>query len=423
MENIKLFSGDYNISELYNLIKDGYVLSNTLYDNKKLINDISTLETNKYREFMNELIKNNFNFALRLEKYRIDYVKNQINLIDEDGIFKYLYNMDSEELKKILSNNSIRQLGFVKNEDDIKRILKMYTDKCLFEYIIDLYFKEIAYNFLSNLKNMLRYVNNIQDDIIPKERLKFYKDILNFHNLDIKEQKQLFNSYDSNINYIENFYDDFSNCKKNSYKRINDNIINSEELNKLYNKNLSNEYGLNIYELDKEPFYLYAHVSKLDSDVTKFPFKKSSNRTISLSLIGDKNIGTYNPPFEHITLGFKNLKPENVIHLFNSDSYTAEYKSSNKIQKIYTPDNLLLDTYGYNEILYSQTEEDNLYPSYIICFDEIRDIDLYFAKKENLPIIKINTLHYRKSGIIEDSMENKYRNADETKNISSYRMM
>lgn len=384
----------------------------------KTINDICTLETNKYRKTINNLSYEKLSLVNRIENARLKYVDEQIKLINDDGIFSYLLDGD---LDKYLPKKAMEIVNINLKYNDynaINRILKNYTEKCLLEYIIDLYFKEITYNFISNLKNIIRYINEIKDNIISKDNLLLYKKILNFHNLSLKEQKDLFYNYDSNINYKENYYDDFSMCKKHSYLKINDSIIKKEQLNKLKNKELSSKYNVNIYELNGENFYLYVHASKVKNN--DFPFKKGSNDVISLSLIGHENIGTYKTIFENILLGFENLNENNIIHLFNSDSYTSN-KGSKKIQGIYTPEKLLSSTYGYNEILYSEKNIANFYPSYIVCFDNIRDIDLYFAQKENLPIIKINSIVYRKCNLIEDRLENTYMDADEASEISSYR--
>lgn len=426
VEKTKLYTGNYTIDELYEIIKKGVTFTNYLYNSEKIIKDISTLETNKYREIINILEKNNLEFVNRIEKERKKYVVTQIELINKDGIFQYLYVKDIESLERLLPNDIIKQIKLnlkYKDYSSINRILKYYTEKSLLEFIVDLYFKDITYNFLSNLKTMLRYLNNISENIIPEERLNFYNQILNFHNLSFEEQKKLYYNFNKNINYSLNFYDDFQNCKKHSYNKMNECIINEDNLTKYYSAKLSEEKHTNIYELNGEEFYLFVHVCKLKENKKIFPFEKKSDKAISLSLIGKENIGTYKASTKNIILGFETINPDNIIHLFNSDSYTKSYNGSKKMQKIYTPKDLLYDTYGYNEILYSQKNNQSIYPSYIICFNEISDIDLYFSKLENLPIIKINTLNYRKNSNISDILEDRYKSADEASNISSYRVM
>ena len=424
LEKLKLYTGNYTIEELSEIIKKGVLFSNYLCSSKKIINDISILDTNKYRELINCLEQNNLEFVDKIEKERNKYVENQIKLINKDGIFNYLC---SNDIKSLVPKSILNQIEFNLKYNDyssINRILKNYTEKCLFEFIIDLYFKDITYNFISNLKTMMKYINSVNEDLIPKERFIFYNQILNFHNLSIEEQKNIYYNFNPNNNYSLYFYEDFSNCKQHSYNKINESIINKENLNKYYNSNLSTKNKTTIYELNGDDFYLFVHACKLKKENNKlFPFEKNSNKTISLSLIGKDNIGVYKPFFENILLGFEKINPRNIIHLFNSDSYTMSYNGSKKIQKIYTPRDFLYETYGYNEILYSQKNNECIYPSYIVCFDEIRDIDLYFSKLIKLPIIKINTLKYRKNSIIEDCLEKRYKSSEELENVISYKVM
>lgn len=427
IEKNRLYIGNYTIEELYEIIKKDIVFTNYLYNNQKIIKDISTLETNKYREIINILEKNNLDFVNKIEKERKKYVVDKIKSINENGIFNYLCDNNIESIEKILSADIIKQISINLKYNDyygVNRILKHYTEKCLLEFIIDLYFKDVTYNFISNLKTMLKYINKTNENIIPKERLIFYNQILNFHNLSLEEQKNLYYSYNENINYSLDFYNDFKVCKQHSYNKLNECIINNDTLNKYYNDKLSKEKQTNIYELNGEEFYLFVHACKLNKENPKiFPFEKNSTQTICLSLIGKENIGVYNPAFSNILFGFGKINPNNIIHLSNSDSYTKSYEGTEKIQKIYTPKDLLYDTYGYNEILYSQKNNKNIYPTCIVCFNEIRDIDLYFSKLENLPIIKINSLNYRKNSNISDMLEDRYKSADELENIASYRLL
>ena len=48
-------------------------------------------------------------------------------------------------------------------------------------------------------------------------------------------------------------------------------IIKNDELSKLKSKDLSNKYGINIYELNGENFNLFVHVASI-KDTNKFPF-------------------------------------------------------------------------------------------------------------------------------------------------------
>lgn len=81
LEKTKLYTGNYTIEELINIIKKGLVFNKHLYNSSKIINDIATLETNKYRDILNYLEKDNLEFVSKIEKERKKYVikKNRIN--------------------------------------------------------------------------------------------------------------------------------------------------------------------------------------------------------------------------------------------------------------------------------------------------------------------------------------------------------
>ena len=81
LEKTKLYTGNYTIEELINIIKKGLVFNNHLYNSSKIINDIATLETNIYRSVLNYLEKDNLEFVSKIEKERKKYVikKNRIN--------------------------------------------------------------------------------------------------------------------------------------------------------------------------------------------------------------------------------------------------------------------------------------------------------------------------------------------------------
>lgn len=420
---------DLNIDELNEIISKGFVFPIHLINNTKIIKELSNIEdTNKYRFTVNNLMKNNLNMIPIVEQEREKYVLSRINNIDDKGIFKDYYNLNIQEMYNRLPFDTVKSIEYyLKNNNDegVLNELRKNTEKHLFEMIIDTYFNDIAYNFLQNLKIILRYVKDIDEKIIPEERLDLYKKIAKFHDLNVYEQKQLFFDYNNNIDYSKEFYEDFYNCKMHSYKKINDNLIYLNKNNSIYNKELSKEKNIDIYELDGEEFYAYVHSTliRYHNDELVIPFKKGGSKTISLSLIGKDSIGIYGRKEDNIIFGFDKLNIENIMHISNSDSFTSHEYGTNKFQQIYTPQELLYKTIGYNEILYSEKNLNEFWPSFIVCFDEIRDVDLEMASKMNLPIVKISSLKYRKTGGINDINWDKYKTSTEASQITSYRVL
>ena len=66
----------------------------------------------------------------------------------------------------------------------------------------------------------------------------------------------------------------------------------------------------------------------------------------------------------------------------------------------------------YNEILYSE-KYDIIKPDFIICYDEITNLELSIAKELNVPIVKINTSKYHKTEEQENAYINHYINYEE----------
>ena len=65
---------------------------------------------------------------------------------------------------------------------------------------------------------------------------------------------------------------------------------------------------------------------------------------------------------------------------------------------MYTPQGLIDDTKGYNEIVYQEKNKniqlEKVKPDYVICYDDIKEGDLKVAKNYNLPIVLIDTKKY-----------------------------
>ena len=108
--------------------------------------------------------------ALQTELEREKYVLLRINNIDDKGIFKDYYNLNIQEMYDRLPFDTVKSIGYdlkKNNNEGVLNELRKNTEKHLFEMIIDIYFKDIAYNFLHNLKIILRYVKDIDKKMNP----------------------------------------------------------------------------------------------------------------------------------------------------------------------------------------------------------------------------------------------------------------
>ncbi len=347
------------------------------------INKIITLaDTNYYRKIINNLLISNYNLTLLMEEKRIKFVKKEVNSINNEGIFKsYL---------DVLKNGSneyfdiLIPLEFL-DGDFSKEVAIQLTRRRIFEMLCDVYFKDFAKNVLINIKEIINFLNAYKEDIIPLERKRLYECFLNFSKLDTESIKYLSNHVDNYPDYASLLYEDIRICKNTSLKLFNDSLLKLKESRTLCDDALSAQLGIPIYKLDGEDFTALVHTGNFKRD--------SRHKTISLSLIGTENIGVYER--ENLIFGFDSFNVENVMHVYNEDSYTVHERGSRRANKIYTPHQLLKETNLYNEILYDEKNGSNLNVSYLVCMDKVDEKTLNYAKMHGFPIVVINTNKYK----------------------------
>lgn len=401
---------NYTIDSFNSLIEQGLVLPKYLLNNKKIIDKyVQVFFTNKYRLSINALMKSNVDLAINIERERREYIKKELININEKG---YLKRMDSYFEKDFidLSNElpfitfgNLNALYYKNRKDElVSRFVKL-TLLFQLEQVIDIMFKDIAYNFLANLKVMLEYITNVKESIINTEHLELYKKIYTFDQLSMEERINFIKKIDDNYDYAKMFYEDYQKCRFYSYKEMNESITKLSRDSSLYNEELSQKNEVDIYELNGEEFYMYIHVTGKSRSEGVFGWNEDGfTPTLSLTLIGKKCIGMFNE--DSIVVGFLSLKPSNIMHVYHSDSYTIKSLGSKKVNQIYTPDILLDNTEKYNEILY----DGKIKPDVIVCCDTITHKELLAAKEMGLPILKIDTNKYRKDGKLELYSENNY---------------
>lgn len=406
-----------SIDQINRLVVKGFVFPNYLINNNNLIDKYATIfSASKYSYSVDLLLENNYNLFKNIDKKRKKYIKKELTNI-ASGHLKMLDNFI--HLENITINNDIfsyNSLFYLKSlykrqkNDEINKQLFKFTSAIQFELLISTYFKDIPFNFLANLKVMLNYINRVDKPIINLENLDIYKKLSDFMNLSLDDRLNFINSFKDDFDYSKMFYDDYKTCLNHSINSMNDKIIKLEKDNSLYNKDLSSKLSVDIYELDGEDFYAYVHSTSIyrydDINVNWY----DNQKTISLSLIGSKNINTYHN--KSVLFGFYKLNPNNIIHLYYSDSYTVNQYGSKKINQIYTPEDLVINTMKYNEILYNE-KYDIIKPDFVICYDEITNLELSIAKELNVPIVKINTSKYHKTEEQENAYINHYINYEE----------
>lgn len=369
-ENLFLDMNIYNISYV---IKKGVTLPNYLINSNILINKYLSIDNIIiFLEFLTDLEKNN------------------------------------AYLKDILKDKK-------KQEYDDKARNYSIEDKELLELIIVFNYEEIPYNFLKNVSSIISYIKQIDKILIPTNRYQIYEKLINFSSLTKDDKIKLYHEIGNNKNAMAEFYDDFKTCLNDSYKDIKDSVT---DINNLKSYSLSSKYGVCVYELNGEPFkFLINHTRMNRDNLNHHSAWNSLKKYASLSVISNTCFGTYRSPYSNVIVGFNQFDYMNIAHVYHSDSYTSNEFGSKSILELYTIDNLLKNTKGYNEILMKNSNL--LKPSCIICYDEIKIGDIEASKLlGNIPLVLLYTNKYNVKYTCIDTEDNDYLSYTEASIIS-----
>ena len=254
-----------------------------------------------------------------------------------------------------------------------------------------------------DLKELLEfyYAGNID---IPEDRLYLYQQIVNIDMLSSQEKIELHNEL-KQYNMMEIFYDDMSFARKQVRKAIKDYSMVKEELVKYKDEELSNEYGVDVYNIEDNPFFA----------IVKSNINREDNLPVgrSYSLVGNGCISVFGIPKYNDTYVYdsSDLNPEQIVYVFPRDSFTM-YKpfsftsnATDRVEQLMMPDELLYNKRTYNEILIlehgrTQTDIDSRIPKLkkiaLYCVDQITAKDVETAKIHNIGIMLINSKKYNK---------------------------
>ena len=361
-----------------------FLLSSDLLNTEvaqKLWNELNVYE---YRFLINDA--NYCGDSTNLNNYAKTKEEEFILNADYPKIYQNIFNMinklsnldsSSNEYRDIF-RNLIRQIQIFPNEytnlrelifngefaETINLITKSLDEKKS-DYIIDYHFEENYYNVMYDLKELLEfyYAGNID---IPEDRLYLYQQIVNIDMLSSQEKIELHNEL-KKYNMMEIFYDDMSFARKQVRKAIKDYSMVKEELVKFKDEELSNENGVDVYNIEDNPFFA----------IVKSNINREDNLPVghSYSLVGNGCISVFGTPEYNDTYVYdsSDLNPEQIVHVFPRDSFTM-YKpfsftsnATDRVEQLMMPDELLYNKRTYNEILIlehgrTQTDIDSRIP-------------------------------------------------------------
>lgn len=287
-------------------------------------------------------------------------------------------------------------------EKAIELINKLLNEKKS-DYIIDYHFEENYYNIMYDLRELLDfyYAGNIS---IPEDRLYLYQQIANIDNLSSQEKIELHNIL-KNYNMIEVFYDDMAFARKKVREALKDYAMVKDELESYKDEELSQEYGVDVYNIEDNPFFALVKSGIRAED--KLPVGHS------YSLVGNGCISIFGNVNDSDTFVYdsSDLNPEQVVHIFPRDSYTMYRpfsftdKATTRVEQLIMPDEMLYESKLYNEILILEqgrehTDIDSRIPKLkriaLYCVDQITSKDVEVAKIHNVGIMLINSKKFNK---------------------------
>jgi len=386
---------------------------------KKLWNELNVYE---YRFLINDANycgdpTNLNNYAKTKEEEFIlntDYPKIYQNIFN---MINKLSNLDSSsnEYHNIF-RNLIRQIQIFPNEytnirmlifngefDEVINLITKSLDEKKSDYIIDYHFEENYYNVMYDLRELLEfyYAGNID---IPEDRLYLYQKIVNIDMLSSQEKIELHNEL-KQYNMMEIFYDDMTFARKQVREALKDYAMVKDELVKFKDEELSNEYGVDVYNINDNPFFAIVK--------SGIRFEDSLPVGHSYSLVGNGCISVFGSLKNSNTYVYdaSDLNPEQIVHIFPEDSYTLYQpfsfteKATDRVEQLMMPDELLYNKRTYNEILIleqgsMQTDIDSRIPRLkriaLYCVDQITAKDVETAKIHNIGIMLINSKKYNK---------------------------
>ena len=386
---------------------------------KKLWNELNVYE---YRFLINDANycgnpTNLNNYAKTKEEEFIlntDYPKIYQNIFD---MIKKLSNLDSSSNEyRDIFRNLIRQIQIFPNEytnlrmlifngefDEVINLITKSLDEKKSDYIIDYHFEENYYNVMYDLRELLEfyYAGNID---IPEDRLYLYQKIVNIDMLSSQEKIELHNEL-KQYNMMEFFYDDMTFARKKVREALKDYAMVKDELVKFKDEELSNEYGVDVYNINDNPFFAIVK--------SGIRFEDSLPVGHSYSLVGNGCISVFGSLKNSNTYVYdaSDLNPEQIVHIFPKDSYTLYQpfsfteKATDRVEQLMMPDELLYNKRTYNEVLIleqgsMQTDIDSRIPKLkriaLYCVDQITAKDVETAKIHNIGIMLINSKKYNK---------------------------
>lgn len=302
-------------------------------------------------------------------------------------------------------NKFIKKIIFNLTEDNIcdffgvndKRIANRY----LIEYIVSYYFSDNYYNFMTNLYQMTSYLRTPRKNhLVTESNINLYKEFVELRNMSFIDKLLFFRLLLDDRNIRDMFYDDMNRVREDSHKELVDNVLKLNHDNGIYEEDLTNKLGVDVYLLDGEEFYGFVRnitIPSSDFSHEDYVYARGKRLGSSFSYIGNKNIGYMGN--SGVLLYYDNIDYRKIMYVYHGDAHTKKMDKmddylSEKENEILLPANLVAKTNNYNEI-YIKGSDEGIKPTAIVCFDSVTSDDISFAKRFNLSILIIKKEKYK----------------------------
>lgn len=386
---------EYDIFQLRSLINDAVYITDTT----KLNNYVKKKEE--------EIILNYSSYDMTSPFYELYNYFSKIVNSDNDDEHRYNQKQYFELCKKIDSyiindiNESFSNEGLV----GVEKYLKKLSSNMISNYIIDYHFEENYHNIMIDIRELLNFyfAGNIN---LSEEKVELYNKLSNIDYLETEEKIELHNML-KNFNIMEMFYDDMSLSRKIVNEALKEYSLSSETIKRYRNEKLSEEYGIDVYTIEDNPFFALVKTgSNPRGDILPTGH--------SFSLIGYGGISVFGDIEKSDTYLYdvNDLNPEQIVHVYPFDSFTLyrpyslNQTATQRVNTLMMPDELMQQTKnGYNEILILErgnktTDIDKSIPRLqkmaLYCINNINKQDIEKAKQDGVGIFLVNANNYHK---------------------------
>ena len=394
--------------------------SSDYYKAKKLINILGDKESfvDVMIPISNPFIYDRFTKMYEFEMYTTFYNKARNKVIrrtllnqTDDNKLDYFKDINSYNYCDYLLTSEEEKS--IENTKDINSQIEIISNRWLTEYIVYYFFQDSYYNFMTNLFQMVSYLGRVNKKLVERSHIDLYNEFRGLNNVSFKEKIEFFKKH-MDKDYTSMFYDDMRKTKDDSYQELVNSSIKLNHDSKIYYKDISQKFGIDVYYLNGEEFYTFIKCFSINrddlSDNYDHLFTNGDQLGYSFSYISDKNIGTVGYDPKKVTLMYDDIDYNKIMYVHHSDLHTGKLVEqnrylTNKENEITTPNSLIAHTRSYNEIYIVDKPK----PKALVCYDTITSDDIAFAKKYKLSILLMNREKYKHYETYdEDYMDNTY---------------